>query len=250
MAMFDLRNGGRRILFDNSFVKGKALPINGLIWMGGMDFMMEQINRKIDQGFKCIKIKVGGLNFERECDMLAYIRSKYYDKDITLRLDANGAFKQEEALKKLNTLAEYSIHSIEQPIKAGHSGITELCKQSPIPIALDEELIGVYGQNEKEKLLSRINPRFIILKPTLHGGFKGCAEWIELANAMEIDWWITSALESNIGLNAVCQLTANYPVNLPQGLGTGMLYENNYESPLETVGDRIFYNPEREWKFE
>lgn len=250
VALLDLKNGGKRILFRNGFIKGKSLPINGLIWMGGMDFMLEQVNRKVEQGFNCIKIKVGGLNFERECDLLAYIRSKYYDKDITLRLDANGAFKPEEALKKLQTLAEFKIHSIEQPIKAGQEEMADLCLQTPIPIALDEELIGLYERSEREKLLSQIKPQFIILKPTLHGGFKGCAEWIELANAMKIDWWITSALESNIGLNAICQFTANYDVILPQGLGTGMLYENNFKSPLVVGGDNILYNLEKDWKIE
>lgn len=250
MALLDLKNGGRRILFENGFVKGKPLPINGLIWMGGMDFMLEQINRKVEQGFSCIKIKVGGLNFERECDLLAYIRSKYYDKDITLRLDANGAFKPEEALGKLKTLAQYDIHSIEQPIKTGHPFMTEICQQSPIPIALDEELIGIYERTEKEALLKRIKPQYIILKPTLHGGFKGCEEWIVLAESLNIKWWMTSALESNIGLNAICQFTAKYNVTLPQGLGTGMLYEDNFSSPLEVVGEKILYNLEKDWQIE
>ncbi len=250
MALLDLKNGGKRILFENGFVKGKPLPINGLIWMGGMDFMLEQISRKIDQGFQCIKIKVGGLDFERECDLLRYIRSKYFDRDITLRLDANGAFKPEEALHKLNILAEFNIHSIEQPIRAGETFMAELCRQSPIPIALDEELIGVMERAGKEKLLSRIKPQFIILKPSLHGGFSGCAEWIALAEAMNIKWWITSALESNIGLNAICQFTANYDNVLPQGLGTGALYENNFPAPLEVAVDKILYNPDKAWQIE
>ncbi len=250
MALLDLKNGGQRILFENGFVKGKPLPINGLIWMGGMDFMLEQISRKISQGFQCIKIKVGGLNFERECDLLRYIRNKYFDKDITLRLDANGAFKPEEALHKLNILTGFNIHSIEQPIKAGQPFMAELCRQSPIPIALDEELIGVNGLVEKEALLKKIRPHYIILKPTLHGGFKGCSEWIALAELLKIQWWITSALESNIGLNAICQFTANYDNALPQGLGTGMLYENNFPSPLEIAGDKILYNFDKTWQLE
>lgn len=212
--------------------------------------MLEQISRKIDQGFQCIKIKVGGLDFERECDLLRYIRSKYFDRDITLRLDANGAFKPEEALHKLNILAEFNIHSIEQPIRAGETFMAELCRQSPIPIALDEELIGVMERAGKEKLLSRIKPQFIILKPSLHGGFSGCAEWIALAEAMNIKWWITSALESNIGLNAICQFTANYDNVLPQGLGTGALYENNFPAPLEVAVDKILYNPDKAWQIE
>jgi o-succinylbenzoate synthase len=249
-ALLDLKNGGSRIVFENEFIKGKSLPINGLIWMGGMDFMLEQISRKIEQGFQCIKIKVGGLNFERECDVLGYIRSKYFDKDIMLRLDANGAFKAEEALNKLKALAEFNIHSIEQPIKQGLKEMAMLCKESPIPIALDEELTGVYDRTEKETLLKRINPQYIILKPTLHGGFKGCDEWIALAESLNIKWWITSALESNIGLNAICQFTEKYNVTLPQGLGTGMLYENNFPSPLEVAGDKILYNLGKDWKVE
>ena len=250
MALLDLQNGGRRILFDNGFVLGTPLPINGLIWMGGTDFMLSQITEKIEQGFTCIKLKVGGLNFERECDLLKYIRSKYYDKNITIRLDANGAFKPEEALLKLNILSKYGIHSIEQPIKQGLPEMEMVCKESPIPIALDEELIGIYDRKEKEALLKRIQPQYIILKPTLHGGFKGCEEWIAMAASMNIGWWITSALESNIGLNAICQFTANYKVTLPQGLGTGMLYENNFPSPLEIDKGKILYNRDRQWQIE
>lgn len=250
MALLDLQSGGKRMLFDNSFVRGESLPINGLIWMGGMDFMLSQINQKIAQGFQCIKLKVGGLDFERECDLLDYIRNKYYDKDITIRLDANGAFKPDEALKKLEILTKYRIHSIEQPIKQGLPEMEMICKESPIPIALDEELIGIYDREEKEALLKRIQPHYIILKPTLHGGFKGCEEWIALATSMNIGWWITSALESNIGLNAICQFTANYKVTLPQGLGTGALYENNFSSPLEIDTGKILYNRDRQWKIE
>lgn len=232
VALLDLANGGNKVLFKNSFLEGVPIPINGLIWMGGLDFMLQQIEIKIRDGFTCLKLKVGSHDFEKECDVLQYIRRKYFRENITIRLDANGAFKPEEALDKLNRLARYDIHSIEQPIKAGHTFMPELCKQSPIPVALDEELIGVNTSQTKTELLHRIKPPYIILKPTLHGGLASCAEWIELANARDCGWWITSALESNIGLNSIAQFTANYPVTIPQGLGTGMIYSNNVEGRL------------------
>jgi len=231
-AWLDLHNGGRRIIFDNSFCQGTPIPINGLIWMGDLDFTMSQINQKIAQGFRCIKLKVGGLDFDRECDVLAYVRKRYYRENIILRLDANGAFKTEEAMRKLTELARFNIHSIEQPVKPGLAEMEQLCRESPIPIALDEELIGVEERGAKQSLLERIKPPYIILKPSLHGGIKGTREWIALAEQQGTGWWITSALESSIGLNAICQLTAEYNVTLPQGLGTGGIYENNIEGPL------------------
>jgi o-succinylbenzoate synthase len=246
-ALLDLKQGGRRVLFENSFVNAKPIPINGLIWMGDLDQMLQQASIKIEAGFRCIKMKVGGLNFEKECDILHYIRRKYYREEITLRLDANGAFKPEEALYKLYDLSKFKIHSIEQPIKPGQALMQELCAKSPIPIALDEELIGVDSVAEKRALLERIRPHYIILKPTLHGGIQGTQEWITLAESMNIGWWITSALESNIGLNAICQLTAMYPIHMPQGLGTGALYDNNIESPLEVLKGEIRYNPALSW---
>lgn len=246
-ALLDLKNGGKRIIFNNSFLASKPIPINGLVWMGDLDLMLQQASIKIEEGFRCIKIKVGGLNFEKECDILNYIRKKYYREEITLRLDANGAFKTEEALYKLYDLSKFKIHSIEQPIKAGQPELEELCRKSPIPIALDEEMIGISSAEAKKELLNRVKPQFIIIKPSLHGGMVGTQEWISIAESLTIGWWITSALESNIGLNAICQLTANYPVSVPQGLGTGTLYENNFESPLEVKKGEIFYNPRLSW---
>jgi o-succinylbenzoate synthase len=231
-ALLDWAHGGEKIIFKNQFLEGEPIPINGLIWMGGLDFMLQQIEIKIRDGFTCLKLKVGSHDFEKECDVLQYIRRKYFRDKITIRLDANGAFKPEEALDKLNRLVRYEIHSIEQPIKPGHAFLPELCQQSPIPIALDEELIGIEGTQSKIDLLNRVKPAFIILKPTLHGGLTSCAEWIELAEKASCGWWLTSALESNIGLNAIAQFTANYHVTIPQGLGTGMIYSNNVEGPL------------------
>lgn len=240
-ALLDYMQGGNKLIFENQFVAGQPLPINGLIWMGGLDFMLQQIEIKIRDGFTCLKLKVGSHDFEKECDVLQYIRRKYFRENITIRLDANGAFKKEEALYKLKELARFDIHSIEQPIKPGLEEMQELCRQSPIPIALDEELIGIHGRSAKEQLLARNNPRYIILKPTLHGGLHACAEWIQVAEQLGIGWWITSALESNIGLNAIAQFTAQYPVLIPQGLGTGMIYTNNIDSPLTVEKDKLLY---------
>jgi o-succinylbenzoate synthase len=246
-AILDFKNGGFRKIFDNSFFAGEPIPINGLIWMGDLDFLMGQLNIKIGEGFSCVKLKVGGLNFESECDILEYMRKRYYRENITVRLDANGAFKVDDVLYKLEILARYNIHSIEQPIKPGLPEMEELCRKSPIPIALDEELIGKETFEEKEKLLSYIKPHYIILKPMLHGGMIGCREWIVIAEKLGIGWWITSSLESNIGLNAICQFTANYAVTLPQGLGTGKIYDNNFESPLEVKQGSIRYNSKYTW---
>lgn len=246
-AVLDLQHGGNRIIFNNSFLQSKPIPINGLVWMGDLDLMLQQASIKIAEGFRCIKIKVGGINFEKECDILNYIRKKYYREEITLRLDANGAFKVDEALYKLHDLSKFKIHSIEQPIKPKQPELEELCRKSPIPIALDEELIGLSTAEEKKDLLLKAKPQFIIIKPSLHGGIQGSQEWISIAESFNIGWWITSALESNIGLNAICQLTANYPVSIPQGLGTGTLYENNFESPLEVVRGEIRYNAQESW---
>jgi len=240
-ALLDCMHGGNKLIFDNQFVTGQPLPINGLIWMGGLDFMLQQIEIKIRDGFTCLKLKVGSHDFEKECDVLQYIRRKYFRDKITIRLDANGAFKKDEALFKLKELARFDIQSIEQPIKPGLEEMQELCRQSPIPIALDEELIGIQGRSIKEQLLARINPHYIILKPTLHGGLHSCAEWIQVAEQLGIGWWVTSALESNIGLNAIAQFTAQYPVLIPQGLGTGMIYTNNIDSPMIVEKDNLRY---------
>lgn len=246
-ALLDLRNGGRRVLFDNRFVAGASIPINGLIWMGDLDFMMNQINEKISLGFRCIKLKVGGLDFDRECDILDYIRKRYFKLDIEIRLDANGAFKLDDALYKLTELSKYKVQSIEQPIKPGLPEMEELCRKSPVPVALDEELIGKNSADEKTALLTTLKPQYIILKPSLLGGFSSCAEWIAIAESQRIGWWITSALESNIGLNAICQFTAQYPVTIPQGLGTGGIYENNFASPLRVQNGNISYQENSAW---
>ena len=246
-AMLDLKNGGKRIVYDNRFIQGESIPINGLIWMGDMDFMMNQINQKIALGFRCIKLKVGGLDFDRECDILNYIRKRYFRDNITIRLDANGAFKIDDVLFKLTELARFNVQSIEQPIKPGLPEMEELCRKSPIPVAFDEELIGKFTSEEKNQMLQHLKPSYIILKPTLHGGLLHCAEWIALAEKNSIGWWMTSALESNIGLNAICQFTANYPVSIPQGLGTGMIYDNNFESPLTVDNGNVFLRKGQGW---
>lgn len=247
-AILDLLNGGRRVIFENSFIKGQPVPINGLIWMGDLDYMLNQINEKIALGFSCIKLKVGGLDFDKECDILHYIRRRYFKDNIVIRLDANGAFKPDEVLFKLEEFSKFEIHSIEQPLKPGLEEMEELCRKSPIPVAFDEELIG--KERGMKELLEKLRPKFIILKPTLHGGLQACRDWIQIAGSMGIGWWITSALESNIGLNSICQFTANYPVTLPQGLGTGLLYENNFQSPLKVDHGNIFFDETVPWNLD
>lgn len=249
-AMIDLLNGGNRIIFQNDFSGSKKkIPINGLIWMGHMEDMLTQITEKVDQGFTCIKMKVGSIDFDKECDILQYIRRKYYQKDLMVRVDANGAFSTIEALEKLERLSQFNLHSIEQPIKAGQpEAMKELCLRSPIKIALDEELIGVNEKSQKEKLLEHIKPPYIILKPTLLGGIQSTLEWIEIAESLNIGWWMTSALESNVGLNAISQLAAELKVENYQGLGTGQLYHNNIPSPLVVKGGFISYTG-NEWEF-
>lgn len=247
-ALLDLSNGGIRKLFDAPLLKGKTIPINGLIWMGGLDNMLQQIEIKIRDGYRCIKLKVGGLDFEKECDVLQYIRRKYFRDNIVIRLDANGAIKPDDAYYKLKEMSKYTIHSIEQPFKPGSDKLPELCANTPIPIALDEELIRV-PVADRAALLDRIKPQYIILKPSLHGGLAGCKEWIALAEERKIGWWITSALESNVGLNAIAQFTSLYPVEIPQGLGTGMIYTDNINSPLEVSNNGVLsYNHKLEWE--
>lgn len=246
-ALLDLSHGGKRFIFRNDFLTGKPIAINGLIWMGPLDFMIGQIDEKISKGFRCIKLKVGALDFESEIKVLSYVRNKYPEEDITIRLDANGAFEPNEALRFLHDYKRFNIHSIEQPIKPGLFKMVEVCRESPIPIALDEELIGKNNRDTKSDLLTKLRPQFIILKPTLHGSFSGCQEWIEVAESLGIGWWITSALESNIGLNSICQFTANYPVSIPQGLGTGMIYENNISSPLIIEQGHIRIDMKQRW---
>lgn len=247
-AALDLLNGGRRVIFDNAFVQGSPIRINGLVWMGDMDFMMDQISTKIAAGFSCLKLKVGGLDFEKECDILDYIRKRYFRHEITIRLDANGAFRTDDVLYRLDELSKFRIHSIEQPIKAGLEVMEELCRKSPIPVALDEELIGKISVDDKRSLLERLRPQFIVLKPTLHGGIKGCREWISVADALGTGWWITSALESGVGLNAICQFTAEYAPSDFQGLGTGAIYKDNFASPLVVKDGTICYDTGIAWE--
>lgn len=235
--------------FPSNFTDKEApISINGLIWMGDEEFMLGQIQRKLAEGFKCIKIKIGAIDFDTELSLLSSIRKKYSKEDIELRVDANGAFSPAEALEKLNILADYDLHSIEQPIKQGNlPAMAALCKKTPLPIALDEELIGIFNVTKKEELLRIVQPHYIILKPSLMGGFKGSGEWIDLAKKYNIGWWITSALESNIGLNAIAQWTYTLKNNLPQGLGTGSLYSNNFESPLTVEKGRLYYKKNKNW---
>jgi o-succinylbenzoate synthase len=250
-AWYDLKNGGKQQLFPSAFSEGKTgIPINGLIWMGEEKFMQQQIQEKLGAGFHCIKLKIGGIDFEREIELLKSIRQNYNAEKIILRIDANGAFHPEEAVEKLQRLAQLKIHSIEQPIAAGQwTEMANLCKESPIPVALDEELIGIHTLPEKEKMLDTIRPQFLVLKPSLHGGFRGCNEWIELAEQRKIGWWITSYLESNIGLNAIAQWTYHKNAQGFQGLGTGGLFINNIESPLDIRGEQLWLNPEKTFQF-
>ncbi|MCH7397035.1 o-succinylbenzoate synthase [Belliella sp. DSM 107340] len=249
-ALLDLLHGGERMVFDTEFVRERRpIPINGLIWMGDRGFMLEQIDKKLEEGYDCLKMKIGAIDFDQECELLEYIRSKYDQNTITLRVDANGAFAASEALGKLQRLSQYDLHSIEQPIRQGQfEEMATLCAETPIPIALDEELIGIHSLASKESLLKSIKPQYIILKPTLVGGFKSCDEWINLAEGLDIGWWITSALESNIGLNAIAQYTATFDSDMPQGLGTGQLYFNNFESPLLIETGTLVYDQTSKWE--
>jgi o-succinylbenzoate synthase len=233
-AIKDLENGGNKILYPSLFTEGKAgISINGLVWMGKYDFMLNQAIEKINLGYQCIKIKIGGINFNEELKLLETIREQHSAGQVTIRLDANGAFTPDDAMNKLKALAPFEINSIEQPIKAGQwERMAELCDNSPIPIVLDEELIGKTSFLEREKLISTIHPHYIVIKPSLVGGFRGSEEWHKLATEYNVGWWITSALESNIGLNAIAQWTYTLRSKLPQGLGTGQLYTNNIKSLL------------------
>lgn len=246
-AILDWMNGGvKRILANEFYDSPKPIPINGLIWMGEPDFMLQQIDQKLSEGFDCIKMKIGAIDFDREIELLSYIRSRFSPEQITLRVDANGAFAPNEALRKLEKLAELQIQSIEQPIAAGNRPeMRQLCSVTPLAIALDEELIGV---QEKEELLDQTRPQHIILKPTLLGGIFETQAWIRLAEERGIGWWMTSALESNIGLNAISQLASTFDSKIHQGLGTGKLYHNNLDSPLEVRSGYIHYNPKIGWE--
>ena len=249
MAMKSYQSADPFTLFPSLFTEGKdAISINGLVWMGDHEFMQRQLEEKLAQGFDCVKFKIGAIDFERELALLDFVRSRFRESEMTIRVDANGAFLPEEAQSKLQRLAKYGVHSIEQPIKQGQwQDMSVLCEQKPLDIALDEELIGIYNRADKIKCLDTIKPQYIILKPALVGGFASTREWIDLAVARNIDWWITSALESNVGLNAIAQFTYTLGSTLPQGLGTGGLYTNNIKSPLEIKNGTLTCNRSTSW---
>ncbi len=249
MAFRDLENGGTRILFPSAFTTGvTSIPIHGLIWMGTPDEMLEQIGKKISEGNRVIKMKIGTVGFDDELNLIRHIRNHYPSGEISIRLDANGAFSPDDALRKLDKLSVFDIHSIEQPVAKGQlKTMAEICRFSPIPVALDEELTGVYLPGTKRGLLENIRPQYLILKPSLLGGFQATQEWIDLAGELKIGWWITSALESNIGLNAIAQWTATLNNPMVQGLGTGSLFTNNFSSPLSSNGGALFFNPLTPW---
>lgn len=251
MALQSLVSSNPFLLFPSDFTEGtKSIPINGLVWMGNEAFMKQQIEEKLAEGFHCIKLKIGAINFEEELRLLRFIRQHFTPEQVEIRVDANGAFDESQALDKLNQLAGFKLHSIEQPIQKNNTdSMSELCKTSPIPIALDEELIGVFTVAKKEELLLKIMPQYIILKPSFVGGFRGTKEWIILAEKLGIKWWITSALESNIGLNAIAQWTFLQQNNRPQGLGTGALYTNNFDCQLEVSEGRLWFKKERNFEF-
>lgn len=246
------RNGGSfQHLFNSSFAAGESgIEINGLVWMDNAEHMFEELNAKLEIGYTCVKLKIGAIDFNDEINLLKHIRKHYSAGDVEIRVDANGAFSANDAYAKILQLAELVIHSIEQPIKAGQwDEMAQLCEQTPLPIALDEELIGLTTSAERQKMIETIKPQAIILKPSLIGGFKISDEWIGLAEKVGAFWWATSALESNVGLNAIAQYAASKNPSIPQGLGTGMLYTNNISSPLEIRKNKLFYNPDKTWEF-
>ncbi len=251
-ALRDLKHSGNRILYPSAFTEGRTgIPINGLVWMGDMHSVREQAEEKIRAGFKVLKFKVGTGNHADEMQLLRGIRNHYPESGMEIRLDANGAWSADEALRYMEAFSKLGIHSVEQPVPAGRYGeMARICRESPVPVALDEELIGNFSRQEKKAILKEIEPRYLVLKPGLLGGVRAASEWIALADELGAGWWITSALESNIGLNAIAQWTATLDTHLPQGLGTGTLYANNVPSPLELRGERLFYRPDKQWNME
>lgn len=251
-ALLDYSKGGNRELYPSDFTEGRqGILINGLIWMGEYSSMQKQVEKKLEEGYKCIKLKIGAIDFEEEYKILSGIRKTFAASELELRVDANGAFKAGQAKEILKRLAELEIHSIEQPIKASQlREMARICENSPVPVALDEELLGVYPYSKKAELIEEIKPQYIVLKPGLLGGFKQTEEWIDIANAHNIKWWITSALESNIGLNAIAQWTYTIKSDMPQGLGTGSLFEQNVNSPLKISSAKLFYQPDKKWSYE
>jgi O-succinylbenzoate synthase len=247
MALLDLKNGGRKIFFLSPFTEGRyQIPINGLIWMGEESFMIQQIEEKVKSGFTCLKMKIGAIDWVKEYTILENIRKKFSKNQLELRVDANGAFDYEQGIQVCALLGDLQVHSIEQPIKTDNFGLYRFfCEEAKTPVALDEQLIGLVELKDKERMLQEIKPPYIVLKPSLHGGFKGCAEWISLAEKNNIKWWITSALESNIGLNAIAQWTATLKSNMYQGLGTGQIYANNFEAPLTIDKGHLVYQTQQ-----
>ncbi|MDE6442853.1 MAG: o-succinylbenzoate synthase [Muribaculaceae bacterium] len=244
-ALFDFSNGCKGIYFPTAFTEGKSeIEINGLVWMGEFDKMIERIESKMADGFHCLKLKIGAIDWKKEVEMIEYVRKRFSSSELMIRVDANGGFSMENALPRLKRLADLDVHSIEQPIPAGNPEMMAfLCSVSPLPIALDEELIGKATTEERVALLDTVKPAYIILKPALCGGFSGGGEWIELANDRGIGWWVTSALESNVGLNSIAQWTAFMKAEGPQGLGTGGVFTNNFITPVGLEGDRLHFNP-------
>lgn len=252
MAFLSFKSENPFVLFPSKFTSSdKSIVINGLVWMGDEAFMKRQIEEKIEQGFTCIKLKIGAIDFDKELALLRFIRQNFDENTIEIRVDANGAFSENEALDKINQITGFKLHSIEQPIQKNHTDMMSvLCKSTNLPIALDEELIGVFSFEDKERLLQKIQPQYIILKPSFIGGFRGTLEWISLAEKMNIGWWITSALESNIGLNAIAQFTFLQNNLMPQGLGTGSLYTNNFDCPLQVSQGQLWYQNDLDWNFD
>lgn len=249
-ALQDLNQGGNKILYPSDFTQGKSgIVINGLVWMGSKKEMYDRIKEKIEQGFKCIKIKVGAINFADELDLLKFIRKKFSKQTLELRVDANGAFATNNALQKMEQLTKYHIHSIEQPIKQKQwEEMALICKNTPLPIALDEELIGIKTKRKKTELINAIKPQYIVLKPSLIGGLSDTYEWKLIAEKHNVGWWVTSALEANIGLNAIAQWTYKHGNNMAQGLGTGSVFSNNIYSPLEVHTQQLWYNINKNWE--
>jgi len=248
-AWKDLRANGSKILYPSGFTDGKdSIWINGLIWMSDKNEMIRQIRQKLNDGFTCLKMKIGALDLREEIEVLKFIREHCSAEELEIRVDANGAFTRSESLEVLKILSEFHLHSIEQPIAAGHpEEMAKLCAVSPVPVALDEELIGKHSMTSRRKLIDTIKPQYLVLKPGLLGGLAACKDWITLAQEKETSWWITSSLETNIGLNAIAQWTYTLQNHIYHGLSTGSIYTNNIRSPLYLHGERLYYDPERKW---
>jgi O-succinylbenzoate synthase len=249
-AWLDYTNGGVHQLYANDFVKGKqAIPINGLVWMNTLEHMQAQIEDKLKQGYQCIKLKIGHHDFAAELNLLKALRDRFPAKELMIRVDANGAYQAQAVYPVLEALAKLEVHSIEQPVAAGQLELmSSLCQNSPLPIALDEELIAHSLPEEREALLHQLKPAYLVLKPSLHGGMSGCRQWIDLAHQQHIGWWMTSYLESSIGLNAIAQFTCEYQTSIFHGLGTGQIYTQNVASPLEVKAGKLTYNIEKKWE--